>query len=425
MLEARRHQRSRLRKSAPTTDSSAAQEAVRLCRDADALAAAGQTQEAERSYRAALALDPRLAGAHNNLGNALRMLDRVAEAVECYRAALANGLDHPLVYYNLGSALRHLDRTEEAERAFRRALALQPDYAEAWNNRANLLRDLEWLEDSAVGYRRAVALRPDWEDAHDNLQGALYLLHEQGQAAAAERLARLWRRDHPDNPLARHIGAAIAGDDAEPRASDDYVRQTFDLFAAEFDSKLAELGYRAPALLAEALGRLGPAPDGTLAVLDAGCGTGLCAAALRPYAATLTGVDLSAGMLDLARDRKLYDRLEEAELGRFLAGHPAAFDLILAADVLCYFGVLDEVLAAAAAALRPGGLLAFTVERLGAEADAPYRIAPHGRYAHQETYVRGVLERAGLSVLQAGHDTLRQESGEPVAGLVVVAVRPV
>ncbi|WP_245985933.1 tetratricopeptide repeat protein [Azospirillum thermophilum] len=423
MLETRRPLRSRLRKAAPSADASAG-DAVRLCREADALAAAGRTGEAERGYRAALALDPRLAGAHNNLGNALRTLDRVAEAVECYRAALANGLDHPLVYYNLGSALRHLDRMSEAEQAFRRALALQPEYAEAWNNRANLLRDLERLEDSAVGYRRAVTLRPDWEDAHDNLQGALYLLHEQGQTAAAERLARLWRRDHPDNPLARHIGAAIAGDAAEPRASDDYVRQTFDLFAAEFDSKLAELGYRAPALLAEALGRLGPVPDRTLAVLDAGCGTGLCAAALRPYAATLTGVDLSAGMLDLARARKLYDRLEEAELGHFLADHPAAFDLILAADVLCYFGVLDEVLAAAAAALRPGGLLAFTVERLDDAAGMPYRIAPHGRYAHREEYVRGVLERAGLSVRQAGHDTLRQESGEPVAGLVMVAVRP-
>ncbi len=409
--------------------------ALRLCRQADALAAAGRTAEAEAAYREALAADPRMAGAHNNHGNALRALGRAEDAVAAYRSALDCGLDLPLVHYNLASALRHVGRGAEAETAFRRALVLQPDYAEAWNNRANGLRDAGLqdagrLEDAAVGYRRAVTLRPDWTDGHDNFASALYLLHERGMAAAAARLARLWRRDHPDNPVARHIGAAIAGDEAEPRAPDAYVRQTFDLFADEFDSKLAELGYRAPELLTRLVAVSGPPPSGApdngmggLAVLDAGCGTGLCAAALRPYAATLTGVDLSGGMLARARARGLYDSLEEAELVAFLASRPAAFDLIVAADVLCYFGVLDEALAAAAAALHPGGRLAFTVEHLE-EGAAPHRVATHGRYAHRDGYVRTALAAAGLTLVHLGYDTLRMESGLPVAGLVVLAAKP-
>lgn len=395
--------------------------AVRLSRQADALAAAGDPAGAEPLYARALAADPTQAGTHNNHGNALRALGRLDEAAAAYRAAVAHGLDEGMAHYNLGSVLRQAERQAEAEDAFRQALALRPDHAEAWNNRGNLWRDLDRFGEAAVGYRRALALRPDWADAHDNLGAVLYLLHEQGGTEEAAELARRWRRDHPGNPLARHIGAAIAGEEADPRAPDDYVRQTFDLFAEEFDRKLAELDYRAPALLAGLLA--GEAVDGGLDVLDAGCGTGLCAASLRPRARRLVGVDLSEGMLERARARGLYDDLQAAELVGFLAGVPGAFDLVMAADVFCYFGVLDEAFAAARAALRPGGRLAFTVEELAAEDGRPHRVATHGRYAHAESYVRAALAGAGFELLRCDHERLRYESGEPVMGLVVLALR--
>ena len=400
--------------------------ALRLYAEANGLAAQGLAVEAEAAFRRALALNPRLAEAHNNLGNVLRAQNRVAEAAAAYREALDCGLDHPLVHYNLASALKALGEVEEAERRFHRALVQQPDYAEAFNNLANLLREQDRLPGAATAYLRALALRPDWDEAHDNLSGALYLLHEDGGTAEAARFARQWLRDHPHHPVARHIGAAVAGLGAEERASDAYVRQVFDLFAGEFDSKLTELGYRAPALLAEAVAAEGQSPDGSRpvldAVLDAGCGTGLCAPFLRPHARRLVGVDLSPGMLERARERGLYDGLEETELGAFLSAHPGAFDLIVAADVLCYFGALETVLEGAAASLRPGGRLAFTVERLDTE-DVPYRVNPHGRYAHAEGHVRASLDGAGLTVIRFDRDILRFESGEPVEGLVVVAAR--
>nr|WP_255636111.1 tetratricopeptide repeat protein [Azospirillum sp. 412522] len=395
--------------------------AVKLSRQADALAAAGDAAGAEPLYARALAADPTLAGTHNNHGNALRALGRLEEAAAAYRAAVTHGLDEGMAHYNLGSVLRQAERREEAEGAFRQALALRPDHAEAWNNRGNLRRDLARFGGAAMDYRRALALRPDWADAHDNLGAVLYLLHEEGGEEDAAALARLWRRDHPANPLARHIGAAIAGEEADARAPDDYVRQTFDLFAEEFDRKLAELDYRAPALLAGILTDDAPADD--LDVLDAGCGTGLCAAALRPYARRLVGVDLSDGMLERARGRGLYDALHAAELVGFLAARPGAFDLVVAADVFCYFGVLDEALAAVFASLRPGGRLAFTVEELDPAVGRPHRVATHGRYAHAEAYIRAAVAAAGLALRRCDHDRLRFESGAPVMGLVVLAER--
>nr|WP_281427578.1 methyltransferase [Azospirillum formosense] len=397
---------------------------MRLYTKANALAADGLAAEAEAAYRRTLGLNPRFAEAHNNLGNVLRALDRAEEAVAAYREALACGLDHPLVHYNLASALKAAGDAVPAERHFRRALVEEPTYAEAFNNFANLLRDGDRLAESATAYRRALALRPGWDEAHDNLSGALYLLHEDGRHEEAAWFARLWLRDHPDHPVARHIGAAIAGLDAGERASDAYVRQVFDLFAGEFDDKLlGELDYRAPTLLAEALTETEAMQDSSLDVLDAGCGTGLCGPFLRGPARRLVGVDLSPGMLERAAARGVYDALEEAELSAFLGERPAAFDLIVAADVLCYFGALNGVMAQAAAALRPGGRLAFTVERLE-EGGAPWRVNPHGRYAHTESHVRDGLAMAGLSLLRLAPDTLRHESGAPVGGLVVLATRP-
>jgi predicted TPR repeat methyltransferase len=74
------------------------------------------------------------------------------------------------------------------------------------------------------------------------------------------------------------------------------------------------------------------------------------------------------------------------------------------------------VAAAAAGALRPGGVLVFTVEEL---ADgAGWSIGPSGRYRHARGYVERVLADAGLEP-EIDPAELRLESGERVAGLVV------
>jgi predicted TPR repeat methyltransferase len=216
--------------------------------------------------------------------------------------------------------------------------------------------------------------------------------------------------------------AACSGAGVPARASDAYIEQTFDGFAASFDAKLAFLSYRAPELIAAAVGRAVGAPAKDHAIIDAGCGTGLCGPLLAPYASRLVGVDLSPRMLDAARLRGIYDELVKDELTSFISSRPDSADLVTSADTLCYFGVLDEACAAAAAALRAGGFLIFSVEAATAE-DAPggYRINPHGRYSHARGYLEEVLERAGLAVVGIESDVLRSESHRPVSGFVVTA----
>ena len=247
-----------------------------------------------------------------------------------------------------------------------------------------------------------------------------------GRVDEAAATYEAWLRAEPGNPIAGHLLAACTGRGVPERGADAYVAAEFDRFADTFDSVLGKLEYRAPALVAAALRRACGEPRGDLDVVDAGCGTGLLAPYLRPYARRLAGVDLSPRMLEKAAARAVYDELRAAELTSYLASSPHAFDLVAASDTLNYFGDLAGVLAAAAGSLRPGGKLVFTLEHAPEEDPVPagYRIHPDGRYMHSEAYLRKTLAAAGFEAPAIESGVLRREGDAYVRGLVVSARTP-
>jgi len=171
-------------------------------------------------------------------------------------------------------------------------------------------------------------------------------------------------------------------------------------------------------LLSNTLGK----PQADLSVLDGGCGTGLCAPALKPYATELIGVDLSNAMLDRAKKLKLYDALIESELTSYLQNQSDALDLALFADTFCYFGDLKKVIRATSGALRDKGTIIFSLELLSLKVDSTgYRLHPHGRYSHTKPYVETTLLSYGFSDIKCRNETLRMEIGKEVAGLMVTA----
>jgi predicted TPR repeat methyltransferase len=362
-------------------------------------------------------LEPDRADWHSNLGIVRQERVELDAAVAAYRRAIALEPRHANAHNNLGVVLRAKGEPAEAEAAYREAIRIDPEHSDAYHNLGVLLNGQKRSHEAAICFSKVITLSP----AHPEARRLLALAHcTLGDVDKAIEVFEEWLAEEPDDPIALHMLAACSGRDVPVRASDAFVEATFDSFAGSFDAKLAKLLYRAPALVAETLARSGVEAANELDVLDAGCGTGLCGPLLAPYARRLVGVDLSERMLAEARARDVYSELVKAELTEYLRGSAGMFDAIVSADTLVYFGPLEAVVAAAERALRPGGLLVFTVEE---QAEDGYSLSVNGRYRHARGYVEQVLADAGLQPEVVSAE-LRLEAGDPVAGLVARGTRP-
>ncbi len=268
-------------------------------------------------------------------------------------------------------------------------------------------------------------------DSRDALEGLAFILQHRGAhtegAQIRKRLVDLRVGElgipKPNQAQASEYLCAAEGlVEAPQRAPASYVSDLFDRYAQTFETQLvAELAYRVPELLFDAVMRSEDRIPQPVVALDAGCGTGLAGALFHPRCERVDGVDLSAEMLAKARERAIYSSLERADLSELLARRPSTYSLIVAADVFPYFGDLSDVFELSGRALKPGGVLCFTVEQCSIDG---YRLRNTGRYQHGESYVRRVLSETGHTTIECQSQQLRHNHGQPVHGLVVVATRP-
>jgi predicted TPR repeat methyltransferase len=379
----------------------------------------GHSEPAVDMIARALAFNPRYTDAHLNLGNILREMGRLDDAAARYRQLLALVPGHALALNNLGVVLRNQGRALESLAVLQQGLAAHPDQADLHFNLGKTWRELDEIQQALDAFRCAISLNPQHADAHWGLWDLLMGADRRDEALAA---LRDWLAADPGNPVALHHLAASGGADEVPgRASDRYVQQTFDDFASSFDKVLTGLDYQAPALVTQALQRHLPPARRQFDLLDAGCGTGWCGPLIEPWARTLVGVDLSAGMLSRARGRKVYHRLIETELVSHLTLSQAAYDVGVSADTFNYFGELGPLFRAAHGALRGPGLLVFTLERADTGTATDYRLLPHGRYAHRQDLVEPLLRASGFELLSIETVALRKETGQTVWGLLICA----
>ncbi len=368
----------------------------------------GQLNEAVEAADQALAQAPDLLAAWNALLLALVSADQLDRA----RTELALAMElHP------GAAsLQHL-RGQLAEKDG--PSARQPDSATAMRllDEARRLVSAGSLGPAEATFRQALAVEPDSMRARLGL-GELLLRLERPQEAARELAAVV--RQMPSHARSRHL-LAVASGTAPPVASTEYVRELFDGMAETFDDHLQErLGYTVPEEMAGYLLDLVGYDLGE--VLDLGCGTGLLGERIAGNSRAIDGVDLSARMLLQARKKGCYRELHLAEMVDLLRDGGRQWQTITAADVFIYHGKLDELLVHVHMALHREGCFAFSVESID-EGDGFDVDMASGRYQHSKAYLDSVLQAAGFDAVRYFDTTIRQESGRPIPGWIVLARR--
>lgn len=367
---------------------------------------AGRMAEAEPEFAAALALAPGRPSVLLNLAATRLALGRPAEALRLLDELLAQQADDVEALGHRGLALVRLQRPAEAGPMFERITQLDPQRADAWYHLGQVLQQLGASDRALAAFDRCVALRP----AHGpSWSQRAQVLRELGRdAEAAEGFERALALGD-DAALNGYFLAALRGDRVPPAPPRDYVQRLFDDYAPDFDRHLVDtLGYCAPEVLARLLVSVGARG----AVLDLGCGTGLCAPLLRPLADPLHGLDLSRPMLDAAATRGLYDALWQGDVAEHLAATEQRYDVLVAADVFIYVGALEAVFAGARRVLRPGGWFAFSVE----PAASGLQLQASLRYAHGDDHVQALAAAQGFEVRQVERGALRRDERHTVAG---------
>ncbi|PIE58288.1 MAG: hypothetical protein CSA33_03605 [Desulfobulbus propionicus] len=366
------------------------------------------------------------------------------KAVPLYAAIVREARDADTVYYNLGLAWYELGEFAKAKDAFEHALALQDKDADYWFNLGVTCKQLELYLEAALAYRRALDRRPDDPDILFNLgrcmqdSGALdeavrvyehllaldstcipalnnlaYIHHLRGSLRQAEPLYRRLVSLNPTNKAANYMLKAIQSRQVHA-PPEEYIRVLFDHYAEEFEQNLlCDLDYQVPKKILEVVEK-NQQKRRFEHILDIGCGTGLCGVLFRDRCQHLSGVDLSPKMLALAGQKRVYDRLYEAELVAHLQENDATYDLLLAADVFSYLGDLQPAMAALRQRCQPSGLICFSVE----VGEADWEIQATGRFSHSQGYIRQLATREGWTVEHCSIMPIRKEGVGWIQGAI-------
>ena len=370
--------------------------------------------EAIGEFEKAIKSKPDFSEAYNSLGIALKNEGMLEDAIEAYKKAIKINPKYPQTYNNLAVALSSTGKNQEAFEAYQTALSLEPDNPYIFQNIGILLKKQGKLQEALIAFQQAAALFPDYADAYHNIGSTHIEMGNLERALPAlQRAAQL----DPSNHSASFMAAALSGENPKS-APPEYVKELFNQYSKRFDTHLThQLSYKTPQLLKnkliEAIGKNSKFEK----VLDLGCGTGLAGEVFRESAEYLVGVDISMDMISVAEKKAIYDQCYVSEINEFLDDCRENFDLVIAADVLVYFGDLAPLFSRVSKRLNQGAFFVFSTESYP---DESYSLLPTGRFAHSVTYIRSLAEKNDFNIIGLSPVDLRKEDTKPIKGDIFI-----
>eukprot|EP00903_Cladosiphon_okamuranus_P012524 g11727.t1 len=450
---------------------------------------AGNLDGAVNAYLKALEMDPARSEVFRGLGGAYQSQGQHQMAFASYQQAINLAPSDLLAYLKLGLLYEDLavgkyeEAGDHAIRCFEYYLQHSGSEDTDVLTRLGNLHMLRLDPSSAVEtYQRALAVDKSLSNVWFNLANAHLKLGEEREAARCLEQKLKLDPDAEAGVSARYLLASLEADPGRLTKEDQlaYARELFDYYAPKYDDHMRKkLLYTGPRLLRKNMKEVYNAtfqslPDeiqsahngdvlsylnGSLNILDLGCGTGLIGSWFKDYARKLVGVDVSPTMLDMATKKGCYHELRRGDVRTYLAASDEQqFDLVVAAETLQYLGPLEDVVADTFKVLKPGGYFSFTVDRRRSgdekdendekdeedrdreeegwgEADGErkeqgdagvggYALKTDGTYAYARSYLEGLARVNGYEIaILKRHSTMVQR-GEAAPGYMGVFRRP-
>ncbi|MFM8454608.1 MAG: tetratricopeptide repeat protein [Gammaproteobacteria bacterium] len=369
-------------------------------------------ESAKQHYEALLKINPSHPNARQNLGLILINEAQEAENFENFEkfeqaAALLEGLDNADAQYFLGNAYLALGHLDAAETAYRWALDSNPDYHDACHNLAIILIKKNQHSEAKNYFEKALKLNAG------NITADFML-----QAILGDRENN--QHNNPNNNIIK----------IPEQAPLPYVQDLFDQYAPYYNRHLKCLNYQTPYLMRACIN---PHLPFTCEIcLDLGCGTGLSGLAFQDAVRDLIGLDISANMLAEAKKLNIYKNLIQDSIIDFLeknlktqAPETKFYNLILATEVLIYFGDLGPIFKLIQENLKPRGLFCFSIEipevQKTYNINKPsYVLQKTGRYQHNPDYISKLAENNNFKILKEDDCELRKHHEISICGKIYV-----
>lgn len=376
----------------------------------------GKYDEAISQFQKSISMDPTSVDTHYNLANAYIQQDRFIDAKAHYEEVLKRRPEHLGALHNLGITLCVLKHFAQAKPLLEQVITREPNNKDALYHLGVIASALANTTQAQDYFSQVLTLDPEHANSHHNL--ATTYLQQNMRTLALTHFKKALALE-PNNQTAAHMVASLEGKTLPEGAPHGFTRALFDQYAYSYDEHVKkQLGYQVPSLLRQAMAPYSGQRQ-RWNTLDLGCGSGLCGPLFADLATSLTGVDLSPNMLELAKRQGAYNTLVCKDALQYLQDQKVdSFDLIIAADVFVYFGDLSAVFKACSRVLTESGYFCFSIETLTEDAD--YQLMPTGRYAHRITFIEAIVKETGFSMLYQASDTLRTQDDIPVIGHIFV-----
>lgn len=393
--------------------------------------AEGQFDEALVYYEKMYALNPKSYNAVLNIANTCYNLGQFMRAIEFAETAIEKRPLSAEPYIIAGNCYIELYKNDEATGFLKKAAQIAPASDWLCNSIANLFLKMgNWKQCLHYAWK-AFALKGERVRADDHINFGYFLYEAWDESADNRELVfkylERWNEKFADNPIVRHVTCALKNEQVVPTTDLAYVKGLFDGFAPSFDGILADLLYQVPEVIGKMLkDNLKTKLFKKRRILDLGCGTGLCGAAVKAYFPNeeYFGVDVSDKMLEQAGKKGIYKELYADDILSFLAAAEEVYHAVTAGDVFTYMGELKPVFRELARAVKFNGLLCFSVSK-NTFNQSDYFLTPSGRFVHSLAYVNRLLKYCGFTPIATEECVLRKEGAKDVEGYVILAKKEI